>query len=134
MENPYAAPQAEILTPRGTQAPLTWKQILFSIEGRIPRRTFWGFSILVGIAGALAMAGLAIAIGGDVGNVAALALYIPLLWIHVAIQGKRWHDRDRSAWFVLVSLIPIVGGIWTLIECGCLRGTEGPNTYGEDPT
>src|SRR5688572_16415221 len=49
MENPYSAPRGEILAPTGTQAPLTWKQILFSFEGRIPRRTWWGFSILLNV-------------------------------------------------------------------------------------
>jgi|GEM_PF-3500345 len=38
MENPYLAPQAEIINPSGTHTPLTWKQILFSFQGRIPRR------------------------------------------------------------------------------------------------
>jgi uncharacterized membrane protein YhaH (DUF805 family) len=31
-------------------------------------------------------------------------------------------------------MIPLVGAIWTFVECGCLRGTVGPNNYGEDPT
>jgi uncharacterized membrane protein YhaH (DUF805 family) len=27
----------------------------------------------------------------------------------------------------------VVGGVWYLIECGFLRGTEGSNRYGMDP-
>ena len=27
----------------------------------------------------------------------------------------------------------VIGGLWYLIECGFLRGTPGPNTYGPDP-
>jgi uncharacterized membrane protein YhaH (DUF805 family) len=29
--------------------------------------------------------------------------------------------------------VPIIGPIWALVECGFLRGTEGPNAYGPDP-
>ena len=27
----------------------------------------------------------------------------------------------------------LIGGIWTLVECGFLKGTAGPNQYGPDP-
>ncbi len=58
------------------------------------------------------------------------------LWMQLAVLVKRWHDRDKSGWMVLLILIPIVnivGVIWTFIECGCLDGTLGPNKYGPDP-
>jgi uncharacterized membrane protein YhaH (DUF805 family) len=29
--------------------------------------------------------------------------------------------------------VPVIGGLWYLIECGFLRGTPGPNAYGPDP-
>jgi uncharacterized membrane protein YhaH (DUF805 family) len=68
----------------------------------------------------------------------AIILAIPVLiyvfWVGLAIQIKRWHDRDKSGWWVFVGMIPYIGGIWQLIECGCLRGTEGENRYGDDPT
>jgi hypothetical protein len=48
-------------------------------------------------------------------------------------MAKRYHDRDKSAWWILICLLPIIGGIWQLIELGCLRGTEGSNDYGPDP-
>jgi uncharacterized membrane protein YhaH (DUF805 family) len=56
-----------------------------------------------------------------------------LLWPAVATAAKRWHDRDKSAAWVLIVLIPVVGWIWALIENGLLRGTAGPNRFGEDP-
>jgi len=30
-------------------------------------------------------------------------------------------------------LIPVIGGLWTLIECGFLDGTPGSNKYGPSP-
>lgn len=134
MENPYAAPRAEIIAPRGTQAPLTWKQILFSFEGRIPRRTFWGFWFLTNIVITGIMLVLTLTLGEDTGALAALPLYIPAVWIAFALSVKRWHDRDKSGVWMLIVFIPLVGPIWAFIECCCLRGTFGPNKYGEDPT
>lgn len=55
-------------------------------------------------------------------------------WISLAVTAKRWHDRGKSGWMVLISFIPVIGPIWTLIECGFLRGTQGRNSYGNDPT
>jgi uncharacterized membrane protein YhaH (DUF805 family) len=48
-----------------------------------------------------------------------------LLWPSLAVQCKRWHDREKSAWWLLIGLVPIVGPLWT--------GTAGENRYGEDP-
>ena len=58
----------------------------------------------------------------------------PAVWIQMALQVKRWHDRDKSGWWVLIGVIPIVGRLYALVETGLLRGTEGPNRYGPDPT
>ena len=54
-------------------------------------------------------------------------------WIHIAVAVKRYHDRNKSGWWVLIVFLPVIGGLWYLIECGFLRGTPGPNTYGPDP-
>jgi len=51
----------------------------------------------------------------------------------LAVYTKRWHDRNKSGWWSLILLIPIVGPIWMLVELGFLRGTEGTNNYGPDP-
>jgi uncharacterized membrane protein YhaH (DUF805 family) len=46
---------------------------------------------------------------------------------------KRCHDRGKSGWWLLVSFVPIVGFLWSFVELGCLRGTDGANEYGGDP-
>lgn len=57
-----------------------------------------------------------------------LALFIPSL----AVQVRRFHDQDKSGWFVLLNLIPYIGGIIVLVMM-CLDGTKGPNRFGPDP-
>ena len=56
-----------------------------------------------------------------------------LVWSGICVGIKRCHDRERSGWFLLVSLIPFIGAIWLTIELYFLRGTVGPNKFGEDP-
>ena len=57
-----------------------------------------------------------------------LAMLVPSL----AVQVRRFHDQDKSGWFVLLGLIPYIGGI-VLIVFMCLEGTKGPNKFGPDP-
>jgi uncharacterized membrane protein YhaH (DUF805 family) len=56
-----------------------------------------------------------------------------MAWPSVAVLAKRWHDLGKSALWVLIMLIPIVGPIWTLYETGFLPGTPGTNEYGPGP-
>ena len=56
-----------------------------------------------------------------------------LAWIELAVAAKRWHDREKSALWILFSFIPIIGQIWTLVELGFIKGTKGHNRFGPDP-
>ena len=57
-----------------------------------------------------------------------LAVIIP----SIAVGVRRLHDTDRSGWWLLICLIPIIGGIW-LIVLLATAGTAGENKYGADP-
>lgn len=109
--------------------------LFFSFSGRIGRAQYWlGYFVQLALA---ALAWVCLLIGQANQNLllmfVPIVLFIPVLWMALAIMAKRYHDRDKSAWWILVGLIPIVGGIWQLIELGLLRGTEGSNQYGPDP-
>ena len=136
-ENPYEAPKVDKTfdyEKPAVQPTLKW--ILFAFDGRVPRRIYWGASLSVTFIFYAVVFAL-VAIFGEESPVATggiLVMYIPLVWISLAIQIKRWHDRDKSGWWVLIGLIPCIGPIWAFVECGCLRGTFGSNTYGPDPT
>ncbi len=118
--------------PHRPAEPMEPAQIFLSPRGRIARRTWWlyGVAAMLGI-GLLLNALLRIA--GMAPDPAAGVVTLVLLWPSLAISIKRWHDRDKSAWWVLVGLIPLIGGLWLLIENGLMRGTAGPNRYGDDP-
>jgi uncharacterized membrane protein YhaH (DUF805 family) len=113
-------------------------QVLFSFNGRIRRSTFWLYSLGLGV-----VLGIVIAVGFMLGsNGGALSAvgwvlvglaYIVAIWADLALQVKRWHDRDKSWVWIFIAFIPIVGAIWLLVEVGFLDGTPGPNKYGPSP-
>jgi uncharacterized membrane protein YhaH (DUF805 family) len=120
---------------RGQGAIMDWNYLFTSFDGRISRQPFWigtltlwvasiALSILAGIIvgpTSMAMTFIQVVIG--------LAFLVPSL----AVTVKRYHDRDKSGWWILILFIPLVGFIWFLIELGCLPGTPGPNRFGPDP-
>jgi len=130
--NPYQAPQAPVAVAGPEGEKLELKALLLSFEGRISRKPYWLYSIatalICGILGAIFMA------MGKIGYVLVVPIYIIYIWALLALQVKRWHDRNKSGWWVLINLIPVIGPIWGFVEAGCLRGTEGGNNFGGDPT
>ena len=149
-QTPVAGPQPPAFAPPSLSSQLGLKQILFSFQGRIPRRTFWlwriltmvVFMVLFSLTIPLATMGGGRTAGESASNpvfpilmvLLLIALFVPLVWISLALVVKRWHDRGKSGVYVFIGFIPLVGPVWTFIECGCLRGTFGHNLYGSDPT
>ena len=135
-------------------------QLLFSFQGRLNRKPYWMTVIATTVAFILALL-LALAALREYGLLPVtiaiiLVLYIPLIWIGLALSAKRLHDRDKSAWwllvfyalptilstaadrtedvqFIILHLISFGITVWAFVELGCLRGTIGPNRYGPDP-
>jgi uncharacterized membrane protein YhaH (DUF805 family) len=120
--------------------------LFLSFNGRINRAKWWLGSIAVFVVLVVLMMVLMFAVGGSmtVGpdgqlqgggtmSIISIIVYLAALWPSLALQVKRWHDRDKSGWWVLINLVPFIGGIWALIECGFLEGTKGPNKFGPDP-
>ena len=125
---------------------MDWQQLLFSHQGRIRRTHYWLGSIGSGIAYGIVIGIIMVATGGFgmgksggggvigmIGLVICLAIYAAAFWTSFCLLAKRWHDRDKGAIWVLILLIPIIGALWTLVECGFLDGTQGPNKYGPSP-
>lgn len=113
--------------------PLSIPQILFSFRGRIPRKTWWLWGVF-GLLGCSLYAYALFSIAGADRLHAEKLADLLLLWPALAVSVKRWHDRDKSGWWALVFLVPLVGWLWVLVENGFLRGTVGANRYGEDIT
>ncbi|HEY4375106.1 MAG TPA: DUF805 domain-containing protein [Burkholderiales bacterium] len=133
--NPYQTPQAPVADALSADAgrKLTPKEIYFSFEGRLSRKPFWLYSLALIVPLWILFFILAL-ISKTLMMIVAVPLDIVMIWVGLALQVKRWHDRDKSGWWVLIGLIPLIGTLWVFVEAGCLRGTEGGNRFGGDAT
>jgi uncharacterized membrane protein YhaH (DUF805 family) len=114
----------------------------FSPSGRIGRAQWWlsqlaviAFVIIavffmVILLGATGQARMAAAVPLGVSLV---AVTLMLIWMGFCLTVKRYHDRGKSAWWYLIQFIPIIGGIWALVELGFCSGDDGDNEYGDGP-
>jgi len=62
-----------------------------------------------------------------------LLVSVVTLWPVLAVQAKRWHDINKSAWWLLINFLPYIGWMWGIIANGFVAGTEGANDYGDGP-
>lgn len=106
-------------------------------QGRARRLEFWLFLALI-VTSAFLIAFLAGAVnqvsstGGTLMSMIILLFWLVLLIPMLAVMVRRFHDQDRSGWFVLLNFVPGIGGLLVLIFM-CLPGTAGDNQYGADP-
>jgi uncharacterized membrane protein YhaH (DUF805 family) len=113
--------------------------LLFSFQGRIRRLHYWLAAISVGVVVAvigsvlMPMSGLAQGAPNPIFVGLLGIVYIVDIYVGLALGAKRAHDRDKSAWFLAIGLIPLIGAIWLLVELGFLDGTPGPNRFGPSP-
>jgi uncharacterized membrane protein YhaH (DUF805 family) len=119
--------------------------LLFSFQGRLNRAKWWlinigvivvemiVFAVLFGGTAMMADPDQAMAAMTGINAVIVAIIFVIVLWIGISIGIRRFHDRNKSGWWVLIALVPVIGGLWYLIECGFLRGTTGPNNYGPNP-
>jgi uncharacterized membrane protein YhaH (DUF805 family) len=119
--------------------------LLWSYEGRIGRARFWlGVLLVILISMAFGAVGgllnilpvdpqsgeLAAEEIGAFGLLYALVTAVVLIYAQLAVYVKRFHDRGKSGWWVLIAFVPVIGFFWILIELGMLPGDPGPNAYG----
>ncbi|HCG6386776.1 TPA: DUF805 domain-containing protein [Vibrio parahaemolyticus] len=139
---------------------MSTKELLFSFHGRIDRKTYWIWNVIYYIS--------IIGFGAGISKLFPAFSYLlmpifllVLLIPDLAITTKRWHDRDKSIYWLglniplvigriatpmtspmaqepstpqlFIASISLICGLWILIECGFLKGTSGQNKYGPEP-
>ena len=114
---------------------MSLKVFLFFFRGRINRQSSWYW--IFTLCASLIWLVLTLLLGIDLlhrgRDAKAIIPVLVLLWLSLAVQAKRWHDRDKSAWWLLINIVPIVGPLWSLVKNGFWAGTLGENRYDEDP-
>ena len=104
-------------------------------SGRARRMEYWMFSLislLIMVGFVLVDATMGFEIGdeelGLLSTIYVLAVLIPSL----AVSVRRLHDTDRSGWWVLIGIVPLIGDIVLLIFF-VLDSTPGDNRFGPNP-
>lgn len=117
---------------RAEPDPDAWSFIYGRWRGRVSRRGFWIYGIAIPVGLTLLVQALLDIAGVDPVH-AEWTINLMLLYPALAVSAKRWQDRDRSAWWVLVMLVPLIGWLWALVDNGFVKGTTGPNRFGPAP-
>ena len=84
-------------------------------EGEASRSEFWWFFLFTGVvSGALAL------VSHAVSWIFSLAVLVPF----IAVTVRRLHDTNRSGWWVLVCVLPVVG--WFVLAFLLVQEGERP--------
>ncbi len=109
------------------------KYAVFS--GRARRKEYWFFvlfniiisivlAVIDGVTGSFSPeAGM-----GLLGGIYTLAVLIP----GIAVSVRRLHDTERSGWWLLIALVPLIGAIVLLVFM-VQDSKPGQNQYGANP-
>ena len=139
-------------------------EFLFNATGRINRAKYWRSLVVFSVAGLFAAVLLftAAGIAAPLFIIMLVIVFIPWLMWGFVIHTERLHDRNKSAWWLLLfyglpallgslaKLASLAGGagvalqylltlagfalsIWGFVEIGCLPGNAGSNNYGPNP-
>jgi uncharacterized membrane protein YhaH (DUF805 family) len=139
-------------------------QFMFGASGRINRAQYWRSILIYIVAGLMTEVILITAAGiaAPLFIIMVIIVLIPLLIWGVSFTTERLHDRNKSAWWLVMfyvvpamlaqigDLLPFTGTtatalekilalsayalmLWGFVEIGFLRGTAGENSYGPDP-
>jgi uncharacterized membrane protein YhaH (DUF805 family) len=102
------------------------KYAVFS--GRARRQEYWMYNLF----NIIALIVLAI-IGAVAGTMIPYLVYGALVLIpSIAVTARRLHDTGKSGWFILLGIIPLIGGI-VLLVFTCTDGDPQPNSHGPNP-
>ncbi len=106
-------------------------------QGRASRSEYWLFVLFVMlVAFGFSLLNAVLTGGSPEPNMLVMTLYgIFMLGSFVpslAVGFRRLLDTNRSAWWILIALIPLIGSIVRSVFY-CLPGTPGPNRFGPAP-
>lgn len=139
-------------------------RLFFSLDGRIGRAQFWLGTVILAAISFAATYAIILLVGLSQAAIAfSAAVAFALAYPSYAVMAKRFQDRGKPGALALIGLVPVYAvnllytfGIfdsldpsplaqgcdivisliflWFLVELGFLKGTQGPNAYGPDPS
>ena len=131
VETPFSGPE---MTGRpASKMPLmdavkTCVQKSFTIEGRASRSEYWWFYL------AFIIADIGLTIVDSALGTPLVLLLLALIPASFCAAIRRMHDVGKSGWWLLISLIPLIGGLVLLYWFIFDGGQPHANDYGAVPT
>jgi uncharacterized membrane protein YhaH (DUF805 family) len=103
---------------------LDHKNFYLSFKGRVSRSDYglFGFGLM------LVLLVISLILGAAVN----IVVSVVLLWPGLALAIKRLHDMNKSGWFGLLFILPLVNLICLFLLLSA-KGTDGPNRFGPKP-
>jgi uncharacterized membrane protein YhaH (DUF805 family) len=127
---PYAAPKASVAESLPAFAELK----PFTTDGRIGRLRYLAWSMVLMLA-CLPLLGIAagfFAVSEILGGLLMVVLGISVMVVGIMFGVQRLHDIGWSGWLLLLTLVPIVGGVFSLLLF-IIPGSTEVNRYGPPP-
>ena len=104
-----------------------WNEL--TTTGRLGRTGFWlrnALALPIWLFACVAAESQA----GPIAGLLACALTTLFL---VSTWGRRLHDRGRSAWWLLVTAVPVLGPVALFVDCAFLGTRDSAQRYGSRP-
>jgi FAD/FMN-containing dehydrogenase/uncharacterized membrane protein YhaH (DUF805 family) len=103
--------------------------LLFTIRGRLQRSTYWIVSVFIFSTFYVLYSLLHDFVGGQ----STYFLYPLLIGSLTTTAIKRLHDSNRSGYWLLTILIPVLGPLWLVYQLGFKKGNKAENRFGTVP-
>ncbi len=98
-----------------------------TFSGRATRSEYWWFFLFYIIA---YIALIALTVVSESLALLALVFSLGMLIPSIAVGARRLHDTDKSAWWLLLGIVPLIGLL--LIYFLAIPGTQGDNRFGPE--
>ena len=100
-----------------------FKNNYFNIKGRASRPEFWwfvGIHLIVGL------------ISYVISDFVAFTYFLVSILPYFSVAVRRLHDTEKSAWWLLLTVIPIVSLVLPILLS--LKGSPSSNEFGDPPS
>lgn len=121
----------------------------FRFSGRINRATYWKYTLILAAVNILLLLLFSwymsaqpltkydwytyehkVNPAGVIGVILFIIAFLVASFASLSVGVRRWHDHGRGGVWVLISLVPIVGPLYSLYMLGVMHGDPGANMYG----
>jgi len=109
-----------------------------TFSGRARRSEYWYWALFQWLAmvGLMLVSGVFTMAEGSEPPMTGMTMigvfFIAMILPTIAVSVRRMHDMDRVGWWILVALVPYIGGL-ILFVWFMFPGTSGRNRFGPDP-